>query len=292
MGILIRGPIGFPAMPKNSSTVRTWTGFGILFGLLLIIHVWSHIPDGKLHLFFLDIGQGDSALIVTPKGKQIMIDGGPDLSTLEQIGDRMSYFDRSLDLLILTHPHLDHLASFPAVLNRYDVDTFLLAGTNASNGRYKAILRDLADGKPKSMLAEPGTSLNLGEGISLDILWPPKSWYGKNVTNENNASVTLKLHYRGHTALFTGDDELPVEQALLALHINLKADILKVGHHGSDTSSSEKFLQAVDPDLAIISVGEGNLFHHPKQSVLDRLDRLGIPYKRTDLDGTIEIVWE
>ncbi len=256
------------------------------------MHVWSHRPDGRVHIFFLDIGQGDSALIITPSGKQIMIDGGPDLKTLGYLGSHMSFFDRSIDLLILSHPHLDHVASFPEILARYDVGRFLFAGTASKTGRYRAVLRELADNHPQAMIAEPGSSVDLGDGITFDVLWPPRSWYGKAVSNENNASVTGILRYKNHSVFFVGDSELPVERALLAMHTDLHAEVLKVGHHGSDTSSSEQFLRAVRPDRAVISVGEGNSFHHPKQDVLNRLDRLGIPYQRTDRDGTVEIVWE
>lgn len=257
---------------------------------MLMLREWSLQPDGRLHLRFLDVGQGDSALLTTPSGKTMLIDGGPDWSTLEEIGKYLPFFDRHIDLLQLSHPNLDHLLSFPEILKRYDVGGILLAGTPNPLPRYNALFALAETNHVPVIMVSAGKTIDLGDGVSIRILWPPSTMPKGFPKNDNNTSVVFMLEYNDHRALFTGDEEHQVEETLVRSHADLKADILKVAHHGSRTSSTDAFLRAVHPSLAIISVGE-NSYGHPRKEVLDALAKIGAEVRRTDEVGTIEIVW-
>ncbi len=247
------------------------------------------IPDGAMHLSFLSIGQGDSTFIQTPRGAEIIIDGGTDLSPLEEIGSRFSFFQRDIDLLVLSHPHLDHLAAFPEMFKRYNVKRMLLARTAYDAPRYQAVLELLKAEGADVIFAKPGETIMVEKDVFLDVLWPKPDF---EMSNVNDASVALRLRYKNHSALFAGDMEEAAEQHILALGPSLRADVLKVPHHGGRTSSSIDFLMAVAPELAVISVGNDNSYGHPHAEVLQRYSDLKIPVWRTDLQGTMELTWK
>ncbi len=258
--------------------------------VLLLCHEWQRLPDQNLHLNVLDVGQGDSILITTPLNLRILVDGGPDLSLLERLGDELPFFDRRIDLLILTHSDSDHVTALPEVLRRYNVSRVLLSGTAPTASRYSAFLDAMAASGTEVIFADAEHDLDLGEGIVLDVLWPITSLLSEEMKKPNNASVVAKLTWNDHSLLLTGDIEKQVEQELLRHGTDLSADYLKVPHHGSKTSSSTGFLLAVDPDLALISVGRENTFGHPHPDVLSRYERLGIEVRRTDVEGGISLV--
>ncbi len=272
------------------------TRLRLLVGILLLALVfgflqWSRLPDGRVRLTFFDVGQGDAALVVTPSGKQIVVDGGPDGSLLPQLSRSMPFLDRSIDLLVLTHPHLDHIASFPEILRRYRVSSVLMTGVAYKMGKYEEFLSLLKDEGATVILADPARDIDMGDGVHLDVLWPPPGLAGKIAKELNDTSVAFKLTWRENSALFTGDIEAPSEKALLASGQNLDADLLKVGHHGSETSSGTGFLLAVSPKLAIISCGRNNTYGHPDPEILDRLEHFHIPYRITARDGTVRLTW-
>ncbi len=248
-------------------------------------------PDGFAHVFILDVGQGDSIFIVGPSGQQILIDAGPDLSALSAIARRMSFFDRTIDVVILTHPHLDHLYSFPELFERMNVRATVLTGVAVGLTQYKDMLAILKEKQTPVVIADPTQDIDLGDGLLLDFLWPPPVYAG-SVTdkNINDTSVVAMLRYGQDSILLTGDMEEVEERELLASGADLRATILKAGHHGSKTSTSTGLLLAVDPDLAVISSGSGNTFGHPHASTLRRLEHFGVGVRRTDLEGTIELI--
>ena len=252
---------------------------------------WHLRADGHLHLRFLDVGQGDSALITTPTGKIVVIDGGPDWSTLESLGRFLPFFSRHIDLLIVSHPNLDHLLSFPEILKRYSVGMIAFTGVENPLPRYQEILALAREKNIPLLLVSAGKTIDLGDGARLEILWPPATMPKKFPRSDNDTSIVAMLSFQNHRALFTGDEERPVEETLVRAHADVKADVLKVPHHGSRTSSSTGFLLAVSPKLAIISVGANNSYGHPRQEVIDRLRKLGAEVRRTDREGTIEVVW-
>src|SRR3989344_7954808 len=153
--------------------MRTPLSAGALLALsLLLLREISLLPDGTLHMHVLDVGQGDAILFVTPSGKQILVDGGPDLSALEHLGSFLPFFDRTIELLVLIHPDLDHITALPEVAARYRIERILLSGAAGSSGRYEMLLAVLQDSGTKVMLADPLRDIDLGDGVMLDVVWP------------------------------------------------------------------------------------------------------------------------
>ena len=248
-------------------------------------------PDGRLHAHVLSIGQGDSIFLVSPSGAQILIDGGVDLSPLEEIGKRMPFFDRTIELVVLTHPNTDHMTVFPELLKRYTVKQVLLSGVQFDLGLYEAMLEEIDRAGIPVILADPAKDIVFDDGLILDIIWPPRTAFGSKPKESNDASIVMRAMFGTGSILLTGDIEEPAESAILASGADVRSTVLKVAHHGSRTSSSTGFLLAVDPQLAVMSLGAGNSYGHPHQEVLDRFRHFGIPVQRTDLDGSVEIVF-
>lgn len=257
--------------------------------LLFAIREFRVRPKGIVAVDVLDIGQGDSIFITGPSGQQILVDGGPDLSALAAVGRNMSFFDRSIDLLVLSHPHLDHIFTFPEFLRRYHIGAVLITGSDAHQPRYQEFLALLQETNTPVIIADPHTDLDMGDGLLLDVLWPPPIYVGAKDADENNTSVVFRLLYGNDSMLFTGDMEEPEEAELLASGADVRSNILKVAHHGSRTSSSTGFLLAVDPKLAVISAGKDNKFHHPNTDVMVRYEHFNIPTHVTSKEGAIRL---
>ncbi|HET6379591.1 MAG TPA: MBL fold metallo-hydrolase, partial [candidate division Zixibacteria bacterium] len=251
-------------------------------------------PDGRLHLFALDVGQGDALLVVAPSGAVAMIDGGPDPDlAMRRLGEVLPFWQRRIDLLVLTHPHEDHIAGLLPALERYQVRTVLEAGIAHDNPSYPRFRR-LAAAEPGALvrLARAGAVLELDPDTRLTVLYPSESDATAPLPEGdiNNASVVLLLEHGGFRALLTGDAEAPVEHALLARGLIGPVDVLKVGHHGSDSSSTPDLLAAARPRIALISAGVGNEYGHPHAVTLEHL--AGVEVRRTDVEGTLELVVE
>ena len=229
-------------------------------------------PDGRLRVTFFDVGQGDSALIRTPEGHQILVDGGPGLlDAARALGNRMPFWDRTLEMIILTHPHEDHLKGLLEVLKRYRVNLILERQMELESLSYLA-WRELAEEKEIPVVrAEKGQYLVLGEDTYIQVLSPGKRLLTNTSSDLNNSSLVLRLAHGHVSFLFAGDAQEEVEWTLLGPGEGLRSTVLKVAYHGSSTSSSKEFLEAVDPASAVISVGEDNRFDHPDAEVVDRL---------------------
>jgi competence protein ComEC len=264
----------------------------LLAAFLLLLHEWAFLPAGTLKVVMLDVDQGDSILITTPGNQRILVDGGPNLEALERLGEELPFMSRRIDLLILSHPDSDHVTAFPQILERYDIKTILMTGVQHGSSRYKAFLDAAHAEGAEIILASSNNDLDLGHGLILDVLWPLEEMLNEKVKHPNNMSVVIKLIWKEHEILLTGDIEKEVEKALLASGADLQSDILKVAHHGSRTSSSTGFLLAANPDLAVMSVGRENKFGHPHPEIIKRYETLGIPIRRTDTEGRIEIILE
>src|SRR3989344_5800032 len=181
---------------EKRSFVRWPILFLILLGLgVMLRREWRLQPDGHLHVHFLDVGQGDSALIVSPSGKQIVIDGGPDLTTLEEVGKKMPFFDRSIDLLVLTHPNTDHLVALPSFLHRYRISQVLVTGVPFELGRYEELLVAIEDEHPAVIFADPAKDLDFGDGLVFDIVWPPTDAAMREWEDLNDASIVFRALY-------------------------------------------------------------------------------------------------
>lgn len=262
------------------------------FILFLLASEWSKFPQDSLLLTMFDVGQGEAILVETPYHQKILIDGGPNLSLLEHLGDELSFFDRSIDLLVLTHTDVDHLTAFPELLKRYTVKNVLMTGVWKETARYKAFLDSVEASDTRIILARADHDIDLGYGVMLDVLWPLEELFGEEVKDPNDASIVAMLTYNNHKILLTGDIEESIEVALLKKGYDLTADILKVPHHGSKTSSSTGFLLAVAPELALISAGRENRHGHPHQEVVERYASFNIPIRGTYDETNVHLVLE
>lgn len=268
--------------------LKNWR-LAIIF-LLLVINflIWSAIVRkekvGELTVAFLDVGQGDAIFIEAPNGNQILIDGGPNQAVLRGLGQLMSLSDRTIDLVIATHPDADHVGGLPAVFARYQINGFLAADLNPSTATYQALL-DAARAEARVVLAARGQRINLGAGAVLDILAPAQP---APIRDTNESSIVALLRYGDQSFLLLGDAPIKVEKNLLNLYRQqLAAGVLKLGHHGSKTSSAPEFLQTVAPDYAVISVGAKNRYGHPSPEVLQTLAAQKIKILRTDESGVL-----
>jgi competence protein ComEC len=252
-------------------------------------------PDGRLHLYALDIGQGDAILVVAPTGETALIDGGPDPDlTLRRLGERLPWWQRRLDVLVLTHPHEDHLAGLLPALERFEVGLVLDPGRDYDNPSYPRFLR-LARQEPDADVrrARAGDVVSLGPAARLRVVYPAADDASGPLPEDdiNNASVVLMLESGGFRALLTGDAEAPVERRLLERGLLGRVDVLKVGHHGSDSSTLPELLAVVQPRVALISCGDDNEYGHPHAITLEHLAAVpGLVVHRTDLEGTLEVV--
>lgn len=269
---------------KSAATIAL-----LVAAILICAHELLLLPDGKLHVYFLDVGQGDCALIVTPSGKQIVIDGGRDNSALWQLGKHMPFFDRSIDMLVLTHPQLDHMFAFPEILRRYRVGRIVMTGIDYNLPRYDEFLSLIREQRIPIWIADPAIDIDFGDGVVFDVVWPAPTLLGQSRKDINDTSIVLRLLHENGSVLFTGDIEEKGEMALLATGANIDADVLKVGHHGSKTSSSVDFLKAITPTLAVASVSKDNSYGHPHAEIVDRFKTLGIPLRMTSQEGTVDI---
>ncbi|HET89182.1 MAG TPA: DNA internalization-related competence protein ComEC/Rec2 [Chloroflexi bacterium] len=257
--------------------------------LMLALFAWRTLPDGRLHVVFLDVGQGDAIFIQTPTGRQVLVDGGPvEATLLSQLGRQMPFWDRSLDLVVLTHPDSDHINGLVPVLERYRVDGVIFRHLPLEAEVYVHWLRLLEMEQITVYQGEAGLEIIFGDGPVMTVLHPGVTLFGGANVDVNNNSVVTRLVYGDVSVLLTGDIEAVVEQQLVAGGAPLESTVLKAGHHGSCSSTTPEFLGAVNPEIVVISVGAENRFGHPCAGVLERLADL--PVYRTDQHGVIEVV--
>lgn len=267
----------------------------ILFFLNIIswIIVWDLNSTQALEVNFLNVGQGDAIFMVSPQSHQILIDGGPDSTILEKLAKEMPFWDRTIDLIILTHPERDHMVGLIEVLKRYRVENILWTGVVRNTPEYQEWLKLIEKEEARIKIAKAGqkiklSPLNPDKSIYFDILLPFDDVSGQNFKNSNDTSIVTKLVFKNTAFLFTGDISSNGEEKLISANLRLESDVLKVSHHGSKYSTSENFLENVLPEIAVIQVGE-NSYGHPTKEVLERLEKFGIKIVRTDLDGDIKI---
>ncbi|MBU1557506.1 MBL fold metallo-hydrolase [Patescibacteria group bacterium] len=249
---------------------------------------------------FLDVGQGDAIFIESLDGKQILIDGGANSQVLQQLAKVMPFYDRSIDMVILTHPDQDHIGGLPAVLESYTVDFVMESGVGSDNGTYEEFENIIQKKQIQKITAQQGQKIFLcnlrevrlpeephGCESYLEVLFPVGD-LDISEFEPNTASVVLKLTHGENSFLFTGDSPRSIEKYLVeSLGDYIDVDVLKLGHHGSKTSTSDLFLGFTSPEYTIASVGENNSYGHPHQEILDLLRQFEIPLLRTDKEGTI-----
>lgn len=287
---------------------RAWYGVGLLVGLvMLVILQW---PSKQLRVIVCDVGQGDGILII--KGStQVVVDGGPsEAKMLSCLEEHLPFWDRQIELIVLTNTDYDHMNGLVAVVERYSVMQFVTSdGVHESDAleRMSAVLSERGVGVAA---VEQGDRLRIlgPDTLEFSVLWPPeaKTEYVALLSNQidkvareqilgesakrgdlNERSVVLELLEDDTSLLLMGDAGFQTEEALLAGGWLAKVDYLKVGHHGSKYASSQEFLERVQPKVALISVGEQNRYGHPTEEALDRLARVGAVIRRTDREGEL-----
>lgn len=256
----------------------------------LVIFNWGMAqPDGRLHLYFLNVGQGDATLMVTPSGRTILVDGGfyPSILTSE-LGKHLPFWQRQIDLMVATHPDADHVSALVEVFERYRVEMLITNGSElGETAVYDAVLDAAMAEEAVVRTAVAGEQIIIEDGVALQILHPGTD---RNPQNRNENSVAMRVTYGDFAYLFTGDAEVFAERAMVQSGLPLHANVLKAGHHGSRTSSTLPFLEQVRPDVMIVSAGLDNRFGHPHPEVLVRAALMETAVLRTDQLGTIELI--
>lgn len=284
------------------SSLRGNRAVFIIICVLFLLNYFSwnalyYFSSDLLEVTFIDVGQGDATLIKSPQGHLILIDGGPGSVVLEKLQKEMPFFKRSIDLVILTHPHYDHISGVIEVLARYEVKDIIYTGVREGS----ATFRRWEELDPEYRTARAGMRVSAND-FYIDILYPFENLEGILIPDSNITSVVSRFVFKNHSFLFTGDAYIAQEEelvsaemdclesdSLLCRSIVLSSDVLQVGHHGSRTSTSEDFLLAVSPGLAVISCGRDNRYGHPHKETLEMLEKRGISVMRTDKEGDIRI---
>jgi len=292
---------------KKQNIISLILGGLFCLNILAWIAVYEVSQPRFLEVNFFDVGQGDAIFIETPKRHQILIDGGPSSVILEKLGKEMPFWDRSIDLIILTHPERDHLAGLIEVLKRYKVENILWTGVIRNTSEYQEWIKSIQNEKAKIKIAKANQKIILSKsdwGLSsawegggrvgvhnfIDVLYPLENLEGQTFKDSNNTSIVAKLVFGENSFLFTGDIDKSAEGKLIESGVDINSNVLKVAHHGSKTSSAEEFIKEVSPEIAVISVGKDNKYGHPHQEVLETLAKYDITILRTNQDGDIKII--
>lgn len=282
---------------------------GALFGIVLLFSYLFTLPDGKLHIVFCDVGQGDAAYIRAPNNQDMLIDGGPDDKVLGCLGKYMPFYDRTIDVVVLTHPQKDHMQGLISVIDRYTVKHFVIGVEGNDTSGYKKLVEAIKKKNIPVINLYTGDRFTLGK-VELSVLWPEKHWVAQHLSSSlsdlshlsnlqvlgistdaelNDFSYVLDLKYGSFNAIFPGDGDSHIQRDIIRTNNLTKINILKFPHHGSKTGILPDFLDLLKPDLAIISVGR-NSYGHPTQEALDMLRNRLIQIKRTDKEGDVELV--
>jgi len=252
------------------------------------VFVFNSNNHKYLKVVFLDVGQGDAVYIEAPNGKQLIIDAGPDAKLLSSLAKVMPFADRSIDMIIATHPDMDHIGGFPLLIDNYKIGSIIENGSDSLSQISAGLEEKVIKKKINKIIARRGMHIILDDkkNIYLDILFPDR-----DVSNleTNSASIVGKLIYGESSFLFTGDADLYTENLIEwnEKDETLDSDVLKLGHHGSRTSSSMLWLEKVSPEIVIVSAGKNNKYGHPHKELLQRLLDLKIPYLNTADVGNI-----
>jgi competence protein ComEC len=279
----------------------------IILLVLLNILAWQEVfyldSPHFLKVYFLSVGQGDSEFIQTPDGYKVLIDGGPDSTVLSKLSKLLPFWDKTIDIVVLTHPEKDHMTGVLDILQKYHVKYFLWTGVvkdDAENKQLSSLLKKSQDQQngllaslfrtnpTEIIIANSGDNIKVGS-VNLHVLFPFNSLEGLNTDKStNNTCIVNKLVYGKTSFIFTGDIDSKAEREIVGSGEDIRSDVLKVAHHGSKYSTSDSFLNSTKPELAIIEVGKNN-YGHPTPEVLQRLQKFGINVFRTDINGDIEV---
>lgn len=261
----------------------------ILFGFNIFI--WSYIPQKGggdiLSVIFLDVGQGDSILIEAPNGNQLLIDGGRNGSFLSELSKFVGISDKEIDVVLATHPDADHVGGFPELFDRFNILNYVDPGSTSETNLFKELTQKVQNEGSRYVKAKRGMVIVLDKekGVYFQVLAPDDNF---NISDTNNSSIVGRLVYGESVFVLTGDASKMIENILTYEDAELlDADVLKVGHHGSKTSSSLLFLEKVSPDISIISASAYNTYGHPHDDVINNLKKVNSAILETSKEGSI-----
>ena len=274
-------------MPKFKWTKLWFLVLALLVLNLILVVASNQVRPRKFaELHFFDVGQGDSIYLRTIEGNDVLIDGGPGDIVLSKLGRVMPFSDRKIELMILTHPHADHVAGLVEVLKRFEVDKVLVSDLFYGTETYKRFLELLEEKQVEVIRPKLGQRIFLDNQTVLDVLYPINGKFDPLPSDPNDASTLIRLSFGKINVFLTGDAGREIESLLVSLDIPLESEILKIGHHGSRHSSQADFIAAVDPDYAVIQVGK-NSYGHPHEEVVGALEQSDLELLRTDEQGDI-----
>lgn len=278
-------------MPDQKSLKRKkiFTPISLVVLLITFCGIWLSYfsPDEKhMEVTYFDVGQGDSAFIRFPNGKNALVDGGPGKEVLESLGRKLPFYDRDIDVIFLSHSHADHMVGLIHVLKRYKVGRVVVTAATYKTPGYQEFLELVKDKKIPVTVARRDVAFDFGEGAKVKVLHPRSA---EKYENPNDWSEVLLLTLGQNEFLFTGDIEKEASGAMLDIYKNLEADVVKVPHHGSKDALNERLYKYLTPEYAIISVGEKNRYGHPSLKTIGLLEKNGIKYFRTDKEGDISL---
>ncbi len=284
---------------------------GLFIGLTLFFAYLWFLPDQKLHIVFCDVGQGDAAYIRGPNNMDMLIDGGPNNKVLNCLGRHMPFYDRTIDVVMLSHAQKDHMQGLLSVLQRYEVKYIITTPVGNETEGYKKFTDLIKSKKIPVKNLYQGDEFLLGE-VRFKILWPNRDWLVKNTsiltvgdargrspngtvlglqsdTDLNSFSYFVHLNYGTFDALFTGDGDRKIQPEVMDTAELPDVEVLKFPHHGSKTGILSSFLDRIKPELAVISVGK-NSYGHPSKEAINLLSNQAIEIKRTDREGDIQVM--
>lgn len=270
---------------KKTEVILLFIALLAVFDGFVWYEVFAHGPSAKTELYFLDIGQGDSELVILPGNIKVLIDGGPDNKVISELSQVLPATDRYIDLVVMSHPQTDHFTGLISVLNRYRVGAFLTSGNRGPAKSYADLEKAITQNKVPVVVLGEGDKIAHGAD-KFDILSPDP--YLLTSAEPNGWVLVMKLVSNGVRALYNGDIDAKIEETLIKKY-DMALDVLKVAHHGSKFSSAEDFLHAARPKISIIEVGAKNTYGHPTTQTLANLAAIGSKIFRTDQDGMIKL---
>ncbi len=275
--------VAFPESDKYLKWYLLMSLIVLSFGLWYV--VLHEDRKGELTFAVLDVGQGDALFIESPTGKQVIVDGGPDKNLMREISNVLPWYDREIDMVVVTNPDQDHYSGFIPLLDKYKVLNVLESGTTNINPAYGVLENKIKEKNIPKTTAVRGQIVDIGGGAYLQILFPDRDVSG---LSPNDGSIVMKLVYGDTSVMLQGDSTSKIEQYLLSLSTTtLQSTILKAGHHGSRTSSYVGYVKAVSPKWTVISSGKNNSYGHPHKETLETMQKLNIPTLDTCNNGTI-----
>lgn len=258
--------------------------FLVLITSQILINIFEHSTPSEMYLHLLNVGQGDSILLKTIDRKYILIDGGPNSNVIDEMADFLPFWETRLDYVIATHGDADHIGGLVEVFERYRVDNFIYNGEEKQTLMFNQLLENVKKNNNKIIRAEAGQHIQVGCCSLLEILWPNKN----PPQDSNDKSVAMIFKYKDFDIYLAGDLGYEIEEEITT-GLEKSIEVMKLSHHGSRTSTSEKTLTNISPEIGLISLGRNNKFGHPHEEVTNLLKEHNINILRTDLHGTISI---